>query len=101
MFGGSAALLLGSGALELSRRSYEHSASNTKYQIDSDQQYDTMTSRMIAARVLLGAGVLMGAVGGVSLYFDLQPRRRADTASTKLGLACAAGECRALAWGAW
>ena len=101
MFGGSAALLLGSGALELSRRNYEHSADRTKDQIGADQNYDTMTSRMIAARVLLGAGVLTGAAGGVSLYLDLQPRRRADTASARLGFACTAGKCQALAWGAW
>jgi tetratricopeptide (TPR) repeat protein len=102
LFGGSAALLLGSGALELSRRSYEHSANNNRVQIPSSEAYDTMTSRMIAARVLLGAGVLMGAAGGVSLYFDLRgSRRSADTASTRWSLACGADECLALAGGTW
>jgi tetratricopeptide (TPR) repeat protein len=100
LFGGSAALLLGSGALELSRRSYEHRASHDDEQIPASQAYDTMHSRMIAARVLLGAGVAMGAAGGVSLYFDLR-RRSPDTASTGWGLACAGGECLALARGSW
>ncbi len=101
LFGSSAALLLGSGGLELSRRSYEHSASRNPVQIPSEEAYDTMTSRMIAARVLLGAGVLVGAAGGVSLYFDLQPRQSADLASTRWSLACASGECLALAAGSW
>jgi tetratricopeptide (TPR) repeat protein len=102
MFGGSAALLLGSGALELSRRSYEHSASSNHEQISSGAAYHTMHSRMIAARVLLGAGMLMGAAGGVSLYFDLRPSRRSSAAaSTRWSLACAAGDCLALAGGRW
>jgi tetratricopeptide (TPR) repeat protein len=102
LFGGSAALLLGSGALELSRRSYEHEADLDPVQISSDEEYDTMHSRMIAARVLLGAGVLMGAAAGVSLYFDLRPSRRSPAAAgTRWGLACAGGECLALARGSW
>lgn len=101
LFGSSAALLLGSGALELSRRSYEQSAQRNRVQIPADEAYDTMTSRMIAARVLLGAGVLVGAAGGVTLYFDLQPRTRADTASTRWNLACGPRECLALAGGSW
>ena len=102
LFGSSAALLLGSGAFELSRRSYEHSASRNDEQIPASEAYDSMRSRMIAARVLLGAGALLGAAGGVSLYFDLRPSRGApDTASTRWSLACASGECLALARGSW
>ena len=103
LFGGSAALLLGSGAFELSRRSYEHSYSSGRLdQIDTDHAYDQMHSRMVAARVLLGAGVLLGAAGGVSLYFDLRANRRSgDIAGTRWSLGCAAGECLALAQGSW
>jgi tetratricopeptide (TPR) repeat protein len=102
LFGGSAALLLGSGALELSRRSAEQSASHSQVQIPAGEAYDTMHSRMIAARVLLGSGVLMGAAGGVSLYFDLRPSRRSPhSASPRWSLACAGAECLALAAGTW
>jgi tetratricopeptide (TPR) repeat protein len=101
LFGGSTALLLGSGALELSRRSYENRASHDEEQIPSSQAYETMRSRMIAARVVLGTGVLMGAVGGVSLYFDLRPGPSPHAASTGWSLACSSGECLALARGSW
>jgi hypothetical protein len=97
-FGGSAAFLLGSGALELSRRSLEKEAGRADTQPDADQKYDAMLGRQTAARVTLGVGLALGAVGGVSLYLDLQRRGRGETA---VGLACAGGECQALARGHW
>jgi tetratricopeptide (TPR) repeat protein len=95
--GGAAALLLGSGAFELSRRSLEKDAGRPdQSQIDSGQSYAAMDRRKTTSRILLGAGVAVGAVGGVSLYFDLVRR---DRARTTLGLGCAGSECGALVQG--
>jgi tetratricopeptide (TPR) repeat protein len=98
-FGGSAALLLGSGAFELSRRHLESDLKgSTEPQVDSKGTYDQMTSRKTTARVLLGSGAALGVLGGVSLYLDLT--RKASNGTT-LGLACAGGDCQAVARGFW
>ncbi|MEO8185409.1 MAG: PEGA domain-containing protein [Deltaproteobacteria bacterium] len=98
-FGGAAGLLLGSGAVELSRRSLEKDAGRpNQSQIEAEQSYDAMNRRKTTSRILLGTGVAFGALGGVSLYFDLA---RHDRARTTLGLGCAGSECRALARGCW
>jgi tetratricopeptide (TPR) repeat protein len=96
LFGGSAALLAGSGAFELSRRSAESSAVKNPVQIDSQREWDAMERRQLLARVLLGSGLVVGAVGGVSLYFDL---RRSAEERAKVGLACEGDGCRVLARG--
>jgi len=98
-FGGAAGLLLGSGAVELSRRSLEKDAGRpNQSQIEAEQSYDAMNRRKITSRILLGTGVAFGAVGGVSLHFDLA---RHDRARTTLGLGCADSACHALAQGRW
>jgi len=97
--GSSAALLIASGAVELSRRSLEQDAANEELdQIATRQAYDAMQARMQTSRVLLGLGAVMGVVGGVSLYLDLS---RKQPAAASIGLACSAGECGALARGYW
>ncbi|MEO8180015.1 MAG: PEGA domain-containing protein [Deltaproteobacteria bacterium] len=90
LFGGSAALLLGSGAVELSRRGLQDEAHGTQVQIDYKHDYDGVQSRRDAARVLLGLGAALGIAGGVSLYFDL---RHADAAAGGLAMACEPGAC--------
>jgi hypothetical protein len=97
-FGGSAALLVGSGAFELSRRHLEKQAPREQVQIPAGGAYDTMTSRKHVARVLLGSGAALGVVGGVSLYLDLTRRGSHDTS---VGLACDGMDCQAVARGYW
>ena len=70
LFGGSAALLLGSGGFELSRRGLEQDA-RSPYQVEHQEKFDSMETHQTVARVLLGAGLVVGAVGAVSLYLDL------------------------------
>lgn len=101
-FGGSAALLLGAGALELSRRGMEAEIKadleqSEQTQFDIRPRYDDMSSRTVLARVVLGTGVLVGALGGLSLYWDL----RSEPASPVIGFACSGDECSALAKGSW
>jgi tetratricopeptide (TPR) repeat protein len=98
LFGGSAALLIGSGAMELSRKGYEDDAAASAYNLDSQHAWDSMQSRKILARVLLGMGVVAGGVGGVSLYLDLNESKRSQPA---VSIACAPGECGAFARGHW
>jgi tetratricopeptide (TPR) repeat protein len=96
LFGGSAALLAGSGAVELSRRSSEEAAATSPFQIDSREEYETMEQRKDVARVLLGAGLAVGVVGGMSLYFDL---RRSHPERVDMGIGCQGDGCRVLARG--
>jgi tetratricopeptide (TPR) repeat protein len=98
LFGGSAALLAGSGAFELSRRSAVDSARKNPVQIDSYNEWESMQRKQLVARVLLGSGLVVGAIGGVSLYLDL---RRSAAARAKVGLACEGDGCRVLARGSF
>ena len=98
MFGGSAALLLGSGAVELARRGLQDKAHDTHVQIDYQREYDDVQSRRDTARVLLGLGALCGIAGGVSLYFDV---RRADAAAGGVAIACGPGACGVQASQQW
>jgi tetratricopeptide (TPR) repeat protein len=93
--GGSAAALIGAGGFELSRRHLE-SQLRDQQQTDIPDTYDTILSRRTASRVFLGTGLVLGVVGGVSLYFDL--RRDGDAG---VGMACAGAECGAFARGYW
>jgi hypothetical protein len=98
VLGGSAAALIGAGAFELSRRHLESEASSHDLeQPDIPDTWDTMLSRRTASRVFLGTGLVLGALGGVSLYFDL----RRKEGGTDVGIACADGECTAFTRGYW
>jgi tetratricopeptide (TPR) repeat protein len=98
LFGGSAALLLGSGGFELSRRGLEQDARGTQIQIDHQDKFDSMETHQTAARVLLGAGLVVGAVGAVSLYLDLS---QADAAPAQVVAACGPGACQLRAESRW
>jgi tetratricopeptide (TPR) repeat protein len=96
--GSSAAALIGAGAFELSRRHLQTELHGDELtQMDTLDTYDQMLARRTTARVLLGTGLALGALGGVSLYFDL---RRKDGAGG-VGFACAGGECTAFTRGYW
>ena len=98
LFGGSAAMLLGAGAVELSRRGLEDMPRATTPQVDYARRYDQVESRRDAARVLLGAGALLGVAGGVSLYLDLRDRGP-DASSVAFG--CFGASCGVLARQSW
>jgi hypothetical protein len=97
-FGGSAALLAGAGGFELSRKSAEDRYEKNPEQISSKQDWDAMQTRRTTARVLLGAGLAVGVLGGVSLYLDLT---QDGAAPSQVGLGCEGGDCRLLARGRW
>jgi tetratricopeptide (TPR) repeat protein len=97
LFGGSAALLAGAGGMELSRQAAEDEYPNSA-QVDRRRKFDAIDSRKTTARVLLGAGIGVGVLGGVSLFFDL---RRDPSSPNELGLACEGGACRVLTRGRW
>jgi len=68
-FGAGAAALTASLAVELSRQDIEDEIPNTP-QRDYDERWDTMESRKVTARILLGAGAALVVTGGVLLYLD-------------------------------
>jgi tetratricopeptide (TPR) repeat protein len=99
LFGGSAALLAGSGAFELSRRGLEDDASKSEIQqIEYQNKFESMEAHQTAARVLLGTGLVVGAVGAVSLYLDLE---RADSGPAQVAAGCSLDACQLLARGRW
>jgi tetratricopeptide (TPR) repeat protein len=99
LFGGSAALLASSGIVELSRRDIESELERgDQDQFVSQDRYQTMQGRVTAARVLLGMGVVAGALGGVSLVVDLN---RPSLVEPALALGCDTGACGAFARGLW
>jgi tetratricopeptide (TPR) repeat protein len=95
-FGASAAALIGAGAFELSRRHLESEANHAN-QPDTLDTWDEMLEQRTLSRVFLGTGLALGALGGVSLFLDLQR----GEASPEIGLACAPSQCGAFAQGSW
>jgi tetratricopeptide (TPR) repeat protein len=96
-FGASAAALIGAGAFEVSRR---HLESEARRHPSTDETVDTwnqMLDQRTLSRVFLGTGLALGALGGVSLYFDLKRRE----VSPEVGLACGPSQCGAFAQGVW
>ncbi|MEY2937329.1 MAG: hypothetical protein RL033_8078 [Pseudomonadota bacterium] len=96
--GTSAALLVGSGVLELSRRGLEDDARENPDAVEAGRKWDQMDDRKMAARVVLGIGAAVGVLSGVSLYLDLG---RSRSESTDIGLACEGGDCQLRARGTW
>jgi len=90
------AALLGAGAFEISRRHYESEAHHSS-QAEIPDTWDKMLQQRTLSRVFLGTGLALGALGGVSLYLDLQ---RGET-SPEVGLACGPSQCGAFAQGSW
>jgi tetratricopeptide (TPR) repeat protein len=96
-FGASAAALIGAGAFEISRRHLESQASRRSSTEDTVDAWDQMLHQRTLSRVFLGTGLALGAVGGVSLYLDLQR----EGAGPGVGLACGPNQCGAFARGYW
>ncbi|MBI5477304.1 MAG: tetratricopeptide repeat protein [Deltaproteobacteria bacterium] len=87
----SAGLLGGSLGLELARRSAVGDAKSATTQIRYQELVDSANSRQLGARVLLGTGLAVAAVGGVLLYLDLRTRKEA--AAPALALGCGRDGC--------
>ncbi len=86
---------LGTSALfEASRASAEQDARAADDQRAAESAFDRMESRQLAARLFLGAGVAVTAVGGYLLWRDLST----DSTAT-VGAACAPGACGVVARG--
>ena len=79
--GTSAALLVGSGVLELTRRQLEDQARENPESVATERKLDAMDSRKTAARVLVGIGAGVAVLSGVSLYLDLGSSRSESTLS--------------------
>jgi tetratricopeptide (TPR) repeat protein len=98
LFGGSAALLLGAGAFEVARQGAEQDAIDARENPDTWDHYDSMQSRKIMARVLLGMGLVAGGIGGLSLYLDLND---SSEGRHSVAVACDVQTCAAVARGRW
>jgi hypothetical protein len=88
----------GALAFELMRSSAEEDARTSDTQIDAQQNYDTMESRQLVARVLAGAGAAATVVGGVLLYLDLTAEPSAPE-SARLSFGCSPDACSITASG--
>ena len=95
--GVGAGALGGALAFELMRASAEDDAHNAETQIEAQEQYDTMESRQLVARVLVGVGAAATVAGGVLLYLDLTAEP--STQSAGLGFGCSPSACGVTASG--
>jgi hypothetical protein len=92
--GAGAALLGGSLAFELMRRSAESDAEGESTQIGFKEAIDTMESHETTARILLGVGGAVVLTGGVMLLLD-----SGGSSKTSVGLGCLPGGCAVRAGG--
>jgi tetratricopeptide (TPR) repeat protein len=97
LLGGSAALLLGAGGLEWSRRVLEDEARAERRQVDYKNELEAMERRQSAARIVFGVGSAVALLGGVSLYLDLS----ANDEQPRTLVGCAAGSCQLLHRSTW
>jgi hypothetical protein len=84
--GTGAAVLGGSLAFELSRRSAESDAKNEPTQIGRQSKIDTMQKRQTTARVLAGVGGALVLVGGTLLVLDLSSAHGTQKVTVGLSL---------------
>ncbi len=92
--GVTTAALATSVVFELSRQGAESDAEDASTQLAYQDAYSSMESRQTASRIFLGLGAVAAVASGVLLYLDLN--RDSDT---KVGFACAPGQCGAFAGG--
>jgi len=81
--------LASAGILELSRRSAEDDARNADDQLAYADRLEAMHGRQTAARVLLGVGVGLVAIGATLVVVDLG----SDNGKRKVSVACAPNAC--------
>lgn len=96
---GTAGLAVAAG-FELARNSAEDEARASQTNLEGHAAYETAKSRETAARIAVGVGGALVAVGGVLLYFDLSQGKE-DGKKTTLGLGCGGGLCGANLKGAF
>jgi hypothetical protein len=90
-------LLGASLVFEILRRSAESDAEGEKTQVGYAEDLDTMEGRQLAARILGGAGLVVGLAGGALLFLGSR-----DTGSPRVGMACVPGSgCAAAVRGAF
>jgi len=82
------AALGGALTFELLRRSAESDAKSERTQVGFADRVDTMQGRQTAARVFLGAGIVLAATGGVLLYFGQKSQ-----SETGVSVGCVPGGC--------
>lgn len=90
------ASLGGALGFELARKSAEDSARSDPTQVGFKSALDSMHSRQLGARVLVGVGAAATAVGVVLLVVDLRSK---ESAPQKAGLDCVGGACGAFVSG--
>lgn len=91
--GAGAAVLSGSLAFEIARRSAESDANRDPTQVGYKAKLDREQGRQTTARVLAAVGGTLAAVGGTLLIVELSSRSdRAETAS-RVGLGCSPVGC--------
>jgi tetratricopeptide (TPR) repeat protein len=95
---GPAGLAIAAG-FEAARSSAEDDARASRTNLVGHDAYETAKSRETAARIAVGVGGALIAVGGVLLYFDLSGVR--EGRNTALGLGCGGGLCGANLKGAF
>jgi hypothetical protein len=81
------ASLLGALGFELARRSAE-SAAEKASQLDYQGHFDTMESRQLTSRVLLGLGGALLVTGGVLYLIDSKKEPTAQVALACDGVGC-------------
>jgi tetratricopeptide (TPR) repeat protein len=98
---GTAGLAIAAG-FEIARSSAEEDAKTGSTNLAGHDAYETAKSRETAARIAVGVGGSLLAVGGVLLYFDLshssKESKKAERESPRLralGLGCGGGLCGA------
>jgi tetratricopeptide (TPR) repeat protein len=105
---GGAGLVIAAG-FEVARAAAEKDASSAGTNLEGHDAYETAKSRETAARIAVGVGGALIAVGGVLLYFDLAhgskegapPVARSAPSVTALGFGCGGGLCGANLRGAF
>jgi tetratricopeptide (TPR) repeat protein len=88
--------LAGALGAEIARESAESAAKSDLTQVGFKNSYDAMVTRQTAARVLVGVGAGLTAVGTVLLVVDL---RSGSSAPPRAGLGCVDGACGAFVSG--
>jgi hypothetical protein len=82
--------------LEFARKNAANDAASDPTQVGYHNALGTMTTYQTAARAMVGVGAVVTAGGVVLLALDL---RASSSAPAKVGLACFAGACGAVATG--
>ncbi len=92
--GAGAAVLGGSLAFEMARRSAESDANNDRTQVGYKDKLDREQSRQTTARVLAAVGGTLAIAGGTLLVIQLSSGSDHAEPSSRVGFGCLPGGCR-------